>query len=260
MKKRIWHLVISLVFLIVATCSYAQNLDLIVTLKGDSIACHIDSISETRIYFEMKSQSIWKNTHIELAKVSQYEKNVIKKGQYLYESGTSIIKSDYTMANAKYKISKTMYDYKTWTHEEGDPYNPTTCGILSIIPGVGQMVAHEYGRGAAFLGGFAGCLFLSFVGGATAMGSARKTEENKMETDEPQAVLGIGLMLAGLAGAAAIDIYSVVDAVRVAKVNNLVWRDKMGTGFNLQMEPYFSPIQTCGSTKAQLGLSLKVKF
>ena len=168
--------------------------------------------------------------------------------------------SDYTMADAKYKISKTMYDYKTWTFEEGDPYNPTTCGILSIIPGVGQMAAHEYGRGAAFLGGFAGCYFLSFLGGAAAMGSASYTEDNIKETDETQLGFGVGLMIVSLVGAVTLEICSIVDAVRVAKVNNLVWRDKMGTGFNLQMGPYYSPVQTYGSTKAQVGLSLKVKF
>jgi hypothetical protein len=57
------------------------------------------------------------------------------------------------IANAQCKIHKTKYNYKTWTNQEGDPYNPTTCGILSIIPGVGQMVADEFGRGAAFFGG-----------------------------------------------------------------------------------------------------------
>ena len=56
------------------------------------------------------------------------------------------------MDNPQYKINKTKYDNSTWTHEEGDPYNPTTCGVLSFfIPSVGQMVAHKAGRGVAFL-------------------------------------------------------------------------------------------------------------
>ena len=92
------------------------------------------------------------------------------------------------------------------------------------------------------------------------MGSAYRTDSDGMEIKETQAVLGIGLMIAGLAGAAAIDICSVVDATRVAKVNNLAWRDSNSVGFNLQMEPYISPIYTCGSTKTQVGLSLKVNF
>ena len=154
------------------------------------------------------------------------------------------------MANAQYKINKTKYDYSTWTYEEGDPYNPTTCGVLSIIPGVGQMVAHEFGRGAAFFGGFVGCFFMSAMGAGVAMGSSNETT----------LVLGVGLMVVSLAGAAAIDIWSIVDATRVAKVNNLAWRDRNSTGFNLRIEPFISPIQTYESTKTQVGLSLVVNF
>ena len=154
------------------------------------------------------------------------------------------------MANAQYKINKTQYDYKTWTYEEGDPYNPTTCGVLSIIPGVGQMVAHEFGRGAAFFGGVAGCWFLSFVGAGVAMGSSNDAE----------AGLGVGIIIVSISGMVAIDIWSIVDAVRVAKVNNLAYRDRNNTGFNLHMEPYISPIQIYGSTKTQVGLSLKLNF
>lgn len=150
------------------------------------------------------------------------------------------------IVSAQYKINKTKYNYNTWSYEEGDPYNPTTCGILSIIPGVGQMAAHELGRGAAFFGGAVGCFLSSAIGFAVAWGS-----------DES---LGVGLMTVSFAGVVAIDIWSIVDATRVAKVNNLAWRDNKSIGFNLQMEPYISPIQTYGSTKTQIGLSLKVNF
>jgi len=150
------------------------------------------------------------------------------------------------MANGQYKINKTKYDYSTWTYEEGDPYNPVTCGVLSIIPGVGQMVAHEFGRGAAFFGGAVGCFLSSYIGFAVAYGG-----------NEP---LGGALMIVSFAGVAAIDIWSIVDATRVAKVNNLAWRDKNKTGLSLQIEPYILPIQTYGSTKTQVGLSLVVNF
>ena len=34
--------------------SYSQKLDLIVTARGDSVACKIDSITESQIFFQMK--------------------------------------------------------------------------------------------------------------------------------------------------------------------------------------------------------------
>ena len=115
---------------------------------------------------------------------------------------------------------------------------PLLAGVLSIIPGVGQMVAHEFGRGAAFFGGFsAGCWVLSVVGAGVAMGSSE---------NETTAALGVGIVLAGISGMVAIDIWSIVDAVRVAKVNNLAWRDRNSTGFNLRIKPLISPIQIYG--------------
>jgi hypothetical protein len=80
-------------FLIVFSCCYAQDLDLIVTAKGDSIACRIDSINDTHIYYEMKFRNAWIHTHIDLKRVSQYDKEAVEKGQYLYKPGTTIIDS-----------------------------------------------------------------------------------------------------------------------------------------------------------------------
>lgn len=150
------------------------------------------------------------------------------------------------MVSGQYKINKTRYDYKTWSYQEGDPYNPTTCGVLSFIPGLGQMAANEFGRGAAFLGGALGCIGVSFGGFALAWTASE--------------VGGVIIMAIGVGGFIAIDIWSIVDATRVAKVNNLSWRDQNSSGFNLRLEPYISPVQSFGSTKTQVGLSMKLRF
>ena len=149
------------------------------------------------------------------------------------------------MVSAQYKINKTKYDYKTWSYQEGDPYNPTTCGVLSFIPGLGQMAADEFGRGAAFLGGALGCLGVTIVGFGVAWGYE---------------VGGVIIMAIGVGGFIALDIWSIVDATRVAKVNNLAWRDQNTTGFNLRLEPYISPVQGFGPARTQVGLSLKLRF
>ena len=93
MKKRILSLAISVVILLIATCGFAQDYDLIVTTKGDSIVCRIDSISDTHVYFEMKNLNKWAQTHIEKEKVSKYERNSIDKKQYVFKESTSIIES-----------------------------------------------------------------------------------------------------------------------------------------------------------------------
>ena len=76
----------------VASC-YSQNLDLIVTTQGDSIACRIDSITESHLYFEMNNLNKWIHTNIEKEKVAEYKQNEIDKRLYNFKPGTSIITS-----------------------------------------------------------------------------------------------------------------------------------------------------------------------
>lgn len=150
--------------------------------------------------------------------------------------------------NAQYKVNRTIYNYRAYSYEAGDPYNPTLCGVLSfIIPGVGQMVAQESGRGAAFLVADIGFTIIYFIG-TVQMGN------------DPAELNGAGAVLIGAAGILTTTIWATVDAVRVAKVNNLAWRDKNNTGFNLQLEPFVLPLNTNNSTEAQIGLCLRINF
>ena len=47
MKKNLFLIV----FLIGIGNAFSQDYDLIITTEGDSIACHIDSITDTHIFF-----------------------------------------------------------------------------------------------------------------------------------------------------------------------------------------------------------------
>jgi len=50
-----------------------------------------------------------------------------------------------------YKINKQKYDYKMYMPQPGDPNNPAVMGLASFfIPGLGQMLSGETGRGLAF--------------------------------------------------------------------------------------------------------------
>jgi len=93
MSKKILSSVFSIFFLLLVTCGLSQDYDLIVSTKGDSIACRIDSITKTLIYFEMKSQNNWAQTHIALTDVLEYKRNAIHRNQFIYKTGTSIIES-----------------------------------------------------------------------------------------------------------------------------------------------------------------------
>ena len=95
MNYKVITLVFSIFLTFLATAGYSQDMDLIVTSEADSIACHIDSISNTHIYFRMKSHQRWIHTQIPLSKVLEFKYNVIQKREYVYRPGTSIIDSPY---------------------------------------------------------------------------------------------------------------------------------------------------------------------
>jgi hypothetical protein len=146
-----------------------------------------------------------------------------------------------TVTDAQYRVNKKKYDYKAYQHQTGDPYNPACAGFASLlVPGMGQMVSGEVLRGACFLGGCTGFFLLMVIGGSSANGES-----------------GYGAILLGFTGIIAIDLISLVDAVHVAKVNNLVFRDKYKTSYKLQLSPYFGSFKT---ESIPAGLSLKFQF
>lgn len=82
-------------FLILCYISNAQKLDLIVTSDGTSIACRIDSITKTEIYFQMKSHGgNWAQTKDKLDNIIIYKYDFIDRRNYTFKAGTSIIARD----------------------------------------------------------------------------------------------------------------------------------------------------------------------
>ncbi len=79
-----------LAFSISITCIiYSNDYDLIVKSNGDSIACHIDSVTEIRIYFEMKANSKWIHTHSEMKDIIDYQYRALDKKLIKFKPGTS---------------------------------------------------------------------------------------------------------------------------------------------------------------------------
>lgn len=152
-------------------------------------------------------------------------------------------------ASAQYKVNKQKYDFRLYNHQVGDRYNPGIAGLCSfLVPGLGQMISGEPGRGAAFLGADLAFTVVYGVGLVKAM-TTYDVDYYGNETAE-----GGGAILAGLAGMLVVDIWSIVDAVRVAKVNSMTYRDtRKRTTF--EINPYLGNQQYTAT-----GLSFKMKF
>ena len=161
-------------------------------------------------------------------------------------------------AEAQYKMNKIRYDYRSWELAPGDPYNPGLCGAINLlVPGVGQMIAGEGGRGAAFLGGYVGAVAIYAVGYVTAAVALDEEANGGPEYDGE----GFGAMAIGLGAMVAVGIWSIVDGVRVAKVNNLAFRDKFNQGYEFKLQPYVAPLHFGnGNSVVQGGLSMQILF
>lgn len=165
-----------------------------------------------------------------------------------------------TIANAQnYQLNKFKYDYRKYVPEYGDPYNPTVSGICSfILPGLGQMLNDEPGRGLGFLAGSAGMGLITVVGYASMITSVMDGDGYYRNNGM---IGGAGLFLMGLSGMAAISIWSIVDAVHVAKVNNMYIRDLRKTSsIDLEISPYITQFKVDDKTTTPVGLTMRLKF
>ena len=75
------------------TNTFCQDYDLIVTINGDSIACHIDSITTYALLFEMKFSNHWIHTQINKSEVREYNFSAISKKTAKFKPGTSQLDS-----------------------------------------------------------------------------------------------------------------------------------------------------------------------
>lgn len=163
-------------------------------------------------------------------------------------------------ANAqRYSINKYKYDYHMYVPEYGDPYNPGMSGVCSfLVPGLGQMICGETGRGIAFLGAYTGFAVLTEVGAIQIINSNGGYNGDNYYNTTPK---GSGTMLIGLGGMLVVSIWSIVDAVHVAKVNDMYIRSLRKTSaVKLEMSPYMEQLSINNQRVTPVGMSMRVKF
>ncbi len=156
---------------------------------------------------------------------------------------------------AQYKVNKTKYDVHNYSRQAGDPYNPTLAGLESfLVPGLGQALAGETKRGLIFFGSYVGCWAIYGIGAHVA---ARNIANGGTGG------AGWGLVAVGAIGAGVVGIWSIFDAVKVAKINDLAYREKQKTALSLKVQPYFGsniPVPVSNNRNMPVGISLIVGF
>ena len=148
----------------------------------------------------------------------------------------------------QYNIDKEKYNFRTYQYQQNDKYNPIIAGVSSyIIPGLGQMYCNENKRGNSFLAGYTGGILLMMTGFIIDLPNMM-SENNKFS-------LGEGLLIGGVVSTVGVQIWSTLDAVKVAKVKNMAIRDEKDLGMSLFLKP-----NLINNNFESLNLSLVIKL
>lgn len=159
----------------------------------------------------------------------------------------------------KYRQIKKLYDSREYSKEQADRYSPAGSGVASFfIPGLGQWICGEVGRGFAWFGGGLASVAVMGVGEAITLVGIFPAAAG----DASIVNAGLITTLAGLVSLVVIDACSCADAVKVAKVKNMYNQDLRRSGqVSFELHPALDFVRTPGGTmKPTAGLTLAVKF
>lgn len=257
MKKVIYAAILGLFFF---STSYAQ--DVITKSNGDDINAKVIEITQTEIKYKK-----FDNLDGPIFTLSLNDVFMIKYENGIKEVFSQTDKTKVTRnipegvrPGMSYKELKNFYNHTIYLPESNDPYNPIAAGLCSFfLPGLGQMISGEVGRGLGFLGGTVASSMVYGVGVLMVFAGS-----NPYDGTINTALLATGSVLAicGVASYITINIYGIVDAVRVAKVKNMYMRDiRHLSSFELELSPYIQPVTIqSNNTMASVGLTLKATF
>lgn len=165
--------------------------------------------------------------------------------------------------STSYKDLKNYYSARDYVKSDTDPYSVFWIGLESLAaPGLGQLIMKETGRGWAFLGtsvvlGTAGSILAQNVASYAAKGAdgTYTSEADRSKARGYLIALG-GVALAHLT----VDIWSCVDAVKIAKVKNQYYQDGRRRHANASLYPSINLAQTATGVAPAPGMTFALTF
>lgn len=153
--------------------------------------------------------------------------------------------------NMKYKELKTLYNYKEFTPTLADRYSPAWTGVASaFIPGLGECINGEWGRGLG-----------KFFGNVALMTTANIYVQKSYVDLYPTWKTDIAVAVVCYAAALGLDIWSIVDAVRIAKVKNMYEQDmKKLYAIDVDLYPSVDYVQLASGVQPTAGFTFAVRF
>ena len=234
------HVIFVMIFALISLVGSAQ--DRIIKKTGDVLDVRIVEVGDDYVKYKLTD-----SPEGQLYNIKKSEILIIKYGSSGriedFYSGKDFKSGDtnkYLYRDLKYRELKKIYDRREYFPHYDDLYKPGVAGIASFfIPGLGECICGEWGRGIGF---FAGHVVL--MAGTT-------VAYNYYE----------GLALVGLAACLALDIFSIVDAVHVAKVKNMYYRDIREHSYvSFSVLPSLNYVKTGNNMELATGLTFALTF
>lgn len=237
-------------------CYNAFAQDLITKKDGTDIPAKVLEVTTHEVKYKLFDEPdgvtyTARKSELLMVRYESGRKDIFSNNSYSSLYTTDREPVDGITPNMKYKQLKRIYNYKEYEKTLADRYSPVWSGVASFfIPGLGQMISGEVGRGFAYLGGHVGGMILAplIIGAGT----------------DVYGYVSTGAALTALAiyaGVIAIDICAIVDGVRVAKVKNMYEQDlKKLYAIDVDLYPSVNFVQLGNNIQPTAGLTLAMKF
>ena len=242
---------------IIASMILANAQDFVIMKNGDEIKAKVLEITMDEVKYRLYDEpdgviyTVWKSDiimiHYESGRSEVFSQKVMPSPYYSGREPLYDIRP-----GMKYNELKHLYNHKDYTPSSSD-FNPGWCGVASFfIPGLGECILGEWGRGLGkFFGNMAlmSAAAISFHAGVYA----------GYYYEEEAWPLGIAAICS--AAAVGLNIWSIVDAIRIAKVKNMYEQDlKQVYSFNLDLYPSVNCIQMGNTMQPTVGFTLALRF
>lgn len=240
--------------IMLSVCVFANAQDIITFTDGSEVEANVVEITRSDVKYKLYEEpdgvmyTVGKEAII-MIKYKNGRNEVFAQNNSPYAYNPVISHVDGIKPGMKYSELKYLYNHSAYVHMPSDPYSPAWSGVASFfIPGLGQMICGEMGRGFAFLGGEVGLALVGALVPAALIGS-------------DQWMAASSILIVASTGLVALDIWSIIDAVQVAKVKNMYTQDlRHNYSFDMKLHPSVNIVSVGSKIQPTVGMTLALKF
>ncbi len=245
-------IILPLAVLLFISAISANAQDLITKKDGTTIDAKIISVSDNIVEYKRSNYLDGPTFSISVLDLDtiRYASGDVQK--FEDKEAEAVTEKGITLG-MKYSEYKHLYNAHDYVYDYRDHYSPVGAGLSSFIfGGVGQMMNGQTLKGIGMLVGTVGLTIAGFC------------VCDRVKEGDKTVLYSNGGSIACWCGALAIDIWSIIDAVNVAKIKNLYWRDcehlMASRSFDIKLRPDLAFVQTGQGLSPTAGVVLAIRF